>query len=665
MNKNPSMGLEIAQRVLKKVQVIPALPLVRTKILQLTSDATASPAEVAEVIESDPSFTARVLKIVNTHHYGHRYHASTLSHAVTLLGTKAVRTMVLNTSIFHEYFNEKTRGIINKSLFWQHSLATGIIAKALAELLNYDLPEEGYLAGLLHDIGKICLEIYSPEKYSLVVKKARKNASTIELERQILGTDHTQVGAILAERWNFSEFLTNVIRHHHDETEQGSDAIKGQKNYELISIVSMADFMSWTQGMGLNTQGPIPNRRSSWEKVQALTEDNSPAILDKVKDKLTRIASMFAIPLQNPGELFTLFDKMNHSAGAGPEHLLGKAAGSRKFHEVKVLSQIIKRIRKEPSAPDIISKLVEEVHKHLDFDRVVFLEFQKDDHKFQGKIVLDETSLKVVAQEIQFFLERGEETLSLCFERPGPYLVNDPRRDPEILSYFGVEELGIAPLKVNGEISGIICADNFCKERPISQKMLNLLGLLTLEAGMVIENILLSKKAKKLKEFAEKDELTELNNRRYGLTLFKREIDRAKRYNGALSALMVDVDHFKRYNDLYGHQVGDIILKKVARLLRENTRKMDILSRYGGDEFIIFLPETTSQNAIVLAERLRTLVENLGHSLLQEYPLCQLSASVGVTSLEDGKDTLESLLSKVDRALYAAKRRGRNRVCID
>jgi diguanylate cyclase (GGDEF)-like protein len=138
-----------------------------------------------------------------------------------------------------------------------------------------------------------------------------------------------------------------------------------------------------------------------------------------------------------------------------------------------------------------------------------------------------------------------------------------------------------------------------------------------------------------------------------------RELDRAQRYRLPLSVLVLDVDHFKRFNDTHGHEVGDRVLQAVARVLRAALRGLDSPCRYGGEEFVAILPSTNKAGAYALAERLRQDIERLSVDGLQ------VTASIGVAEFPDIEVTQQArLIGAADAAMYQAKRSGRNRVCI-
>ena len=158
------------------------------------------------------------------------------------------------------------------------------------------------------------------------------------------------------------------------------------------------------------------------------------------------------------------------------------------------------------------------------------------------------------------------------------------------------------------------------------------------------------------------DELTGLFNYRYFRQRLALEIKRAKRYRHSLSIIMLDIDHFKLYNDLHGHPQGNEILKQMAVLIHDNTRETNIVARYGGEEFVVILPETNQEVAVQAAERLCSVTAGAVFPFETQQPAGRLTVSIGVASYpSDGQD-MDALIKIVDDFLYQAKRGGRNRV---
>jgi len=167
----------------------------------------------------------------------------------------------------------------------------------------------------------------------------------------------------------------------------------------------------------------------------------------------------------------------------------------------------------------------------------------------------------------------------------------------------------------------------------------------------------------RLETLAMRDSLTNLYNRRYALQVLENEINRAKRYQKSLSCLLIDVDYFKKVNDFYGHPFGDKVLIFIASFLQEMVRSTDVVARYGGEEFLVVLPEVNVHGAMDFAERLRVTIANREVEDTENNFITSISISIGVSTFQHGVECKETIISQADKALYEAKKRGRNRVC--
>jgi diguanylate cyclase (GGDEF)-like protein len=167
----------------------------------------------------------------------------------------------------------------------------------------------------------------------------------------------------------------------------------------------------------------------------------------------------------------------------------------------------------------------------------------------------------------------------------------------------------------------------------------------------------------KLEHEAHTDPLTQVANRGRFIDVANEELARCRRYGHPLSLWMIDVDHFKDLNDTYGHQAGDVALKSLMVTSRQALRDWDIVGRMGGEEFAVLLPETDATQALQVAERLRQTVATAAIPI-GEGRVVHLTVSTGIATLHDDDTTVETLLSLADEALYEAKRRGRDRVCM-
>ncbi len=188
-------------------------------------------------------------------------------------------------------------------------------------------------------------------------------------------------------------------------------------------------------------------------------------------------------------------------------------------------------------------------------------------------------------------------------------------------------------------------------------------------ASYMYQNLMLMEQLRFLFVKAEKeaitDPLTELYNYRYFLLQLNREVSRAQRHKSVFSLIMIDIDFFKIYNDTYGHQAGDLILRQIAQAMLENTRNSDIVCRYGGEEFCVICPELTKEDAKKTAEKLRQIVESLELPKIKLPHGENLTISSGIASFPEDGSTAYQLILKADKALYKAKESGRNRVCVN
>ncbi|PKN51712.1 MAG: serine/threonine-protein kinase PknK [Deltaproteobacteria bacterium HGW-Deltaproteobacteria-13] len=211
------------------------------------------------------------------------------------------------------------------------------------------------------------------------------------------------------------------------------------------------------------------------------------------------------------------------------------------------------------------------------------------------------------------------------------------------------------PIMSKGKLSGILYMENNLSENSFTPERLEILRSFSVQAAISIENA-------RLFELATTDGMTKLYVHRYFQLLLDQEIYRSQRHNKTFSLIMMDIDNFKSFNDTYGHQLGDKVLKDVAAAARKISRAEDITARYGGEEFVMILPETDSRQAMILAERIRESVAEI--EVLHENQALHVTISLGVSTYPDHAEEKEELIHAADAALYASKRSGKNRASL-
>ena len=223
----------------------------------------------------------------------------------------------------------------------------------------------------------------------------------------------------------------------------------------------------------------------------------------------------------------------------------------------------------------------------------------------------------------------------------------------------GCQSLMHAPVGVGTDARGFIAGA--AAATTWSGNDLNVLTMLSMQAGLLVENAGLLEHVRQL---SLTDSLTGLANKRHLMQQLEASCTRARRYGTALSLIMLDVDHFKHYNDTNGHPAGDAALRQVSSAIRQTVRDSDVPARYGGEEFVVILSDTDQEGAAALAERLRVCIEEQPFPFEEEQPEGKLTVSIGVSIFAGEDQTEADFLAIADGMLYQAKRDGRNRVCV-
>jgi diguanylate cyclase (GGDEF)-like protein len=273
-----------------------------------------------------------------------------------------------------------------------------------------------------------------------------------------------------------------------------------------------------------------------------------------------------------------------------------------------------------------------------------------------------EAALGAKGRDVSSFrLKLGEGVAGWVAQSGKPAIVNDASRDPRFTplvdtrTQFETRSILCAPLVSRGRTIGVLEIINKLGGR-FTRHDLELVLTLVEPCAIAIENAILFQRTEQL---TITDDLTRLFNSRYLNLYLGREIKRCKRHGIPLSVIFLDLDGFKGINDQYGHLAGSGTLTEVGAILAEGVRESDILARYGGDEFVVVLPETPASGALVIAERLRRAVE--AHRFLETQGIsARISASFGISTYPDHALSPEGLIQKADQAMYRVKEREKN-----
>jgi len=213
----PAGGTDRRNRVrliVERASELTPLRAVAMRAIQLAEDERAAAMDLATVVSSDPALTAKLLRLSNSAYYGYARRIATVREAVILLGMRTVRSVAIASGVIDAFNAQQRKDGFNRDLFWAHSVVVGLVAEAVARDTKAARPEDAFTAGVIHDIGKLAMQVAEPAPFARMVRLIEGGTPYDEAEQEIFGVSHAHVGARLAERWHFPESLVEAIRLH-------------------------------------------------------------------------------------------------------------------------------------------------------------------------------------------------------------------------------------------------------------------------------------------------------------------------------------------------------------------------------------------------------------------------------------------------------------------
>jgi len=300
--KNKTMDKKRVLTKLEKVKEISSPPTILSEVLNLVNKQDASNRDLTEVVLKDPSLTARLLRIANSSFYGLTMDITSVNQAIMVMGFNAVKYYILSISVFNQVSTQKDKNDPIQKQLWMHFLEAATAAKKIAEHINYEIPEEAYVAGLLHDMGMIILVKNFPREYKQVVENIAKGKSICEAEKEVFGIDHQEVADFVTRRWKMPEKLCEPLRNHHFDDAENIESIS-----ELCKVVGLADSIA---------QIPFNELNNLYSAEKRLMTLNSLA-----EDLGINSKSLIEIHMKLPGEAVMSANAMELDMGSAVEIL--------------------------------------------------------------------------------------------------------------------------------------------------------------------------------------------------------------------------------------------------------------------------------------------------------------------------------------------------------
>jgi two-component system cell cycle response regulator len=625
---------------MKATGKLPSPKGVAFSIIKLLQKDDFRVSDLVQLVQSDPAIAGRLLKFANAAAFGRARPIVSLQRAIVALGSFRVRDLVIGLSVMHSHTSGQCPAF-DYGAFWGHSLATGIACQELAHFAQIS-SEELFTIGLLARVGELAMASLYPEEYAVVLLKARETQQDLAaLERQRFDMDHNQLGATMLGEWGLPEMLIQAAYHHEQPDlagfRDGSRVLTLTHSLNFarsLAEVCMADEESrWSLLPGLLTRAAR----------LGISGDALNDMVDRMARRWRDWGAMLQVRTQEIppfAEILAASPPSRRVSSVSPEQNGKDAAPRLRVQLLGIplaeLPALIRQIESLGHQPVLVDSTPESLKQAL---------------REPAQIVIADMAMPGLKPAAFCRILRqtpaGKETYAL--------LLASPESEEHILEAIdaGADDVLVKPLNIQTLRVRLNTATRMLRLREEIQRERR--GIMRSTDEFAVAH-------KRLLQEALTDPLTQLPNRRHGLDFLASEWAFAQSNALPMACLLLDIDHFKRINDTYGHAAGDAVLRQLAELLKRASRAEDLVFRYGGEEFAAVLPNATARAAVQIAERIRSVVEK--YSFLWEGQTIPVTLSIGVASLHGAEMDSQALIQASDAALFEAKRNGRNRVAV-
>jgi len=619
---------------LKQAGTLPSPTRVGLAILRLTQREDFVLGYLARALQSDPALTGRLLKLANANLALGARPICSVEEAAMVLSVGTVRSVALGFTLINDPPPGAKTGFDHED-YWSNSLLQAVAARHLAAERGDVEPASAFTCALVSGIGRLALAAAHPEEYGRVVAAGASlsGGDFLELERKELGVDHAELAQGMLRDWCLPEEWAHAVQAF--ERRLGSEAAPSERAAALEQVLRGAAQLAaaFRESQGFRIQATATDRGDTTFLSRELTV--SPAAVVRVRNRIVAEWNDWSRALQPP----TKADIVSSLADTAIQRLQ---------HTTPRRGMKILAVDDDPVSLKLLSH-----HLSSDGHRVTLAA--------DGTEALS-LALKQRPQLIVTDLSMPEmDGLELCRALRGSTVCADAYvlvvtghdEEARIVEAFdaGADECVNKPFNPKILLARVRAGQRIIELRERAE--LDKQELNRRNAQMTILN-------RQLKTAAMTDVLTELPNRRYAMRRLDEEVAASLAEGAPLSVILLDIDHFKSVNDGFGHDVGDLVLRETARVLRACTRRNEEVCRLGGEEFLVIVPQATRESSAHFAERLREAVSELEFNFGANR--AGITVSLGVAGFEDGATTVDELIRIADRRAYLAKALGRNRV---
>lgn len=619
---------------LKIGNLLPSPKGVALALLEACRREDVTMNEIARLVQTDPALSGRLLQKANSANQATRAITS-VPEAISRVGLSTVKQLAMGFSLIDQYQNGACKQF-DYQQFWSHSLLMAIAMQELARTTRISAPDEMFACGLMAHIGCLALATIYPDKYSDLLAAQSLDKPLVTLEQQYLKTDHNELTAAMLIIFGVPHIFVESIYYHDMPDDSGFS--EGSRPFQIVHLLYLGNKIA---DFGIAEESQRNERISELMLLGGkigLDAESFGTLIDQVMHEWQMWSKMLKIPAT---ELPPPFLKMMNAAAPRQESDADSNA-----NPLRILL-----VEDDPTSLVFLTGLLADAPGHTlftasDGQQALSLSMEISPH-----IVITDWMMPVVSG-----LELTK-SLRTTEWGQGIYIImlTSVEDEEDVIKAFdaGVDDYVTKPVNIRAFRARLRAAWHYRKlqeswERDREQ-------LKRFAAELAVTN-------RKLEHYASTDMLTELPNRRAGMEVLTEAWSIAVRSKQLMAVMLVDVDHFKRINDNYGHAVGDKVLKQIAASMKDTARKGDTFCRLGGEEFLIICHQGNidAKSMVLFAERIRQYI-NKQQITIEEVPI-NISVSIGVAIKEADMKEESQLINAADKALYAAKHAGRNRV---
>ncbi len=451
---------------------LPTLPHILLKLIQVCNREPHTIKEISQVINKDVSLSARFMRLVNSVYYGVPNRVTSIDRALALLGTNAVKNIAISASVYQAFSKAKGSSVFRLKQFWWHSLMCASLAKQIAGKTSYPAPDEAFLSGLLHDIGKLVLWVNFSKEYSEILQSHRSEPNLLLAGEMRLGATHCEVGAWMINRWNLQSFMADAVLYHHEPVHRILDALP------LVKIVFVANALC-SEAIE-DTDARFRTAKEVFEFARSEVEE----LISRAEEEVNQVAESLGIEVEPPDAS----DRSISEKDAEKQEDLVRAV-----RDISLLQGTLQNLLEAHGEESILKVIKQGLQVLFDVRSVLFFLYDRERDVLVGKGGMG-SGQDVLIKELVISVQRKKSLLAKSLSQGTPldslgYLAKDDLSitDDQIIRLIGKDGMLCLPMVAHKQFVGVIVIGMDEAQASNLPKSINLLTMFTNQAALAVD----------------------------------------------------------------------------------------------------------------------------------------------------------------------------------